>query len=79
MACTEWLESREDRTSRIDLALRHMAASEGARMVLEDRPPRVHSLREIADFVGCDPTTILRIERRALATIREKRVSSKVG
>ena len=79
MACTEWSESRKDRESRITAALRHMAASEGARMVLEDRPPRVHSSREIAEFVGCDPTTILRIERRALATIREKRVSSKVG
>ena len=79
MRCTEWLEARSDRAARINLALRHMAASEGARMVLEDRPPRVHSLREIADFVGCDPTTILRIERSALATIREKRVESKVG
>lgn len=76
--CGEWSESREQRDERIDSALRHMMDRERRRMERQDRPARAHSLREIGDYVGVDPTTIMRIERRALATIRENGVESLV-
>ena len=74
--CGEWSESEADRATRIDAALRHMCAREYRMMVRDDRPPREYSYREIGDFVGCDHTMIMRIEKAALATIREKGIES---
>ena len=74
--CGEWSESREQLDERIDLALRHMMDRERRRMERQERPARQYSLREIGDYVGVDPTVIMRIEKRALATIRENYVES---
>ena len=77
--CGEWSESRAEASERINAALRHMLTREHDRQAVEDRPARQYSLREIADYAGCDPCTILRIERAALATIREKSVESETA
>jgi hypothetical protein len=75
--CGEWSESKAEKSERIDAALRHMVAREEDGISKQDRPARYYSLREIADYVGCDPTVIMRIEQAALATIREKTVKFK--
>ena len=76
MTYGEWSESRAEKSERIDAALRHMVAKEEAGVSKDDRPGRYYSYREIADYVGCNPTVIMRAEKAALATIREKLVKS---
>ena len=52
--------------------MREMVVREGLECLEDERPPRSYNFKEIADFVGVGPATILRIEQNALEKIRGK-------
>ena len=73
MTCGEWLSSREEREGRITSATSWMIVRELLVMERDNRDEvREFDIQEIADFCGVDRRHIARIERSALAKVREK-------
>ena len=72
MSCIDLKETSSERDRRVDSLLREMVVREGLECLEDERPPRSYNFKEIADFVGVGPATILRIEQNALEKIRGK-------
>lgn len=69
---SEWSESAQEKSDRVDAWLRHLVRTETLKTLETGMPGERMTLDEIADFCGVDRNIIYRTERSAIAKIREK-------
>jgi DNA-directed RNA polymerase sigma subunit (sigma70/sigma32) len=69
---SEWFETAQEKSDRVDALLRHLVNQQNLESLESGMPGERMTLDEIADFCGVDRNVIYRTERTAIQKIREK-------
>lgn len=73
----DYSESKNEKSERIDRALRYLVIRNASLMEPGDEYPQM-TIEDIADFCGTDPMVIFRAQQSALSKLRSKLKQDKV-